>query len=293
MPRQFIPIPEEELYEIFKTQCTGQAAWQWIGTAEVRKDISKVDFSFENFSCKKGHGGGPQGLMGPTTLSNNLTFIGCAAGGDWEYPVFFIVYHDGQKLRGYIPKDGNTWNAKTKQAKSANAIVSFNEEALRKDIEKRITIVRDREFLLSYHKKLIHGIIATTGYVESQSLSVWPVRHRTGFTSAKIAVDSLVKAIQEAFAERVKKIPACKKCGRGETRGVYLRDCFYELCYGTIDSTADYWQALESKGWRTEGCIDAGNYAIVNNLDARIGAIDENRTPEPYEGEVIKTIQVY
>ncbi|MDB5036981.1 MAG: hypothetical protein JWQ35_509 [Bacteriovoracaceae bacterium] len=38
------------------------------------------------------------------------------AGGDWENPVFFIIYWDGKALRGYIPTKGNLWNTDTKQA---------------------------------------------------------------------------------------------------------------------------------------------------------------------------------
>ena len=52
----------------------------------------KVDFDTENWEIGVGtHGdsyGGPSGIQ---TLDNGLTFLGCASGGDWEGPVFFIV----------------------------------------------------------------------------------------------------------------------------------------------------------------------------------------------------------
>ena len=38
------------------------------------------------------------------------------AGGDWEFPVCFVMYWDGKELRAYIPKDGNAWNKKQKTA---------------------------------------------------------------------------------------------------------------------------------------------------------------------------------
>lgn len=73
----------------------------------------KVDFDFENWET---NGGQRNVLMGYTTLSNGMTFLGMEAGGDWEYPVFFIIYWDGKKLRGYVPMEGNPWNTTTKQA---------------------------------------------------------------------------------------------------------------------------------------------------------------------------------
>lgn len=84
---------------------------------KVRSDISKVDFDWENFEyrprdayCETAS------LVGFRTLSNGLTYLGICAGGDWEFPVFLIVYWDGKQLRGYVPKDGNPWNTTTKKA---------------------------------------------------------------------------------------------------------------------------------------------------------------------------------
>jgi hypothetical protein len=87
-------------------------------TPQVSKDLSKVDFDMENFSDSGswtfGNTKNPDfpanNYVGYHTLSNGLSYLGINAGGDWEWPIFFIIYHDGNKLRGYIPKDGNTWN---------------------------------------------------------------------------------------------------------------------------------------------------------------------------------------
>jgi hypothetical protein len=38
------------------------------------------------------------------------------AGGDWEYPVYFILYWDGTHLRAYMPTKGNRWNTDSKEA---------------------------------------------------------------------------------------------------------------------------------------------------------------------------------
>jgi hypothetical protein len=83
-------------------------------TLQIRKDI-KCEFDCENISYDNGSFG-PEGLMGFNTLENDLTYYGICAGGDWELPVFFIIYWDGKKLRGYVPKSGNPWNTDTKMA---------------------------------------------------------------------------------------------------------------------------------------------------------------------------------
>lgn len=96
----------------------------------LKGDI-KVQFDTENFDLGGGDSFGPNGLMGCRKLSNGLTFWGMAAGGDWEVPVFFIVYWDGKKLRGYVPTDGNPWNTTTKEAYGNNDLADM------KNVKKR------------------------------------------------------------------------------------------------------------------------------------------------------------
>lgn len=81
----------------------------------VEKDL-KVEFDRENTAAGQADGMGPEGLMGHVSLGNGLEFWGLCAGGDWEFPVYFIVYWDGRKLRGYVPTAGNPWNTTTKRA---------------------------------------------------------------------------------------------------------------------------------------------------------------------------------
>ena len=38
------------------------------------------------------------------------------AHGDWEIPVYFMVYYDGKRIRVYVPTVGNTWRQDLKQA---------------------------------------------------------------------------------------------------------------------------------------------------------------------------------
>lgn len=91
----------------------------------------KVDFDAENFSEGGVDSFGPDGLMGLVSLGHGLTFWGFCAGGDWEVPVFWLVYWDGRKLRAYIPKEGNPWNATTSRA------YGNDDEADLKDAQKR------------------------------------------------------------------------------------------------------------------------------------------------------------
>jgi hypothetical protein len=86
-------------------------------TEQIRKDLGKVEFDSENHECEPSEAYcGAGDICGFRTLSNGLTYLGCMAGGDWETPLFYIIYWDGKKLRGYIPTDGNLWNTDTKRA---------------------------------------------------------------------------------------------------------------------------------------------------------------------------------
>lgn len=125
------------------------------------KDI-KVQFDLENF-----YGFGDRshkGLHGYHTLDNGLAFCGMTSGGDWEHPVFFIVYWDGKKLRGYVPTEGNPWNTDTKQAygndeeadlknarkrwpdcpEDLDGWFDFDWKAIEKDIRERIRPVSEK-----------------------------------------------------------------------------------------------------------------------------------------------------
>jgi hypothetical protein len=88
-------------------------------------DLSKVKFDWENYECENTYGSFDDfwpllGLHRWYVDGGYFNFLGCMAGGDWETPVFFIIYYDGEKLRGYIPKEGNPWNRTTKQAYGNN-----------------------------------------------------------------------------------------------------------------------------------------------------------------------------
>lgn len=81
-------------------------------TTKIQKDLSKVQFDNENYDpCDEaGH------ADGYLILDNGLAVFGVIQGGDWEWPLYYIIYFDGKHLRGYVPKNGNPWNTTTKTA---------------------------------------------------------------------------------------------------------------------------------------------------------------------------------
>jgi hypothetical protein len=115
MARFFAPITVDEL----RTKIEAAGLYENnFSPGELVEKLSrdlKAEFDLENFSMEE-DSFGPEGLMGFKTLSNGMTFCGMAAGGDWEFPIFFIVYWDGKKLRGYVPTEGNPWNTYTGRA---------------------------------------------------------------------------------------------------------------------------------------------------------------------------------
>jgi hypothetical protein len=94
--------------------------------AYIQKDLDKVQFDLENWcignadpsytkypSDHEGLAGYPCGYE---VLSNDLPVLFVNAGGDWEFPVCFVLYWDGVKIRAYVPSNGNCWNKKEKCA---------------------------------------------------------------------------------------------------------------------------------------------------------------------------------
>lgn len=104
-------------------------------TPRIKKDLSKVDFECENLSYGEDTYWPSQKLrdtvVGLHKLENNLVFLGCYGGGDWEVPLIFIIYWDGKELRGYVPKEGNPWNTSTRAAYGNDEELD-NENALKR-----------------------------------------------------------------------------------------------------------------------------------------------------------------
>ena len=83
---------------------------------KVSEDWQKIEFDLENLYTNQEDFSGVEWQLGFQQLGTGFTYIGVMAGGDWEHPVYAIIYHDGKAFRGYIPTKGNTFNPVTKTA---------------------------------------------------------------------------------------------------------------------------------------------------------------------------------
>ena len=86
---------------------------------------------------------------------DNFPIALCYAGGDWEYPVWFSIYiDDNNKLRVYIPTNGNTFNKYTKTAFGSEESTKLDPikiwkdipDLWKKDINKEVINTCDFEF---------------------------------------------------------------------------------------------------------------------------------------------------
>lgn len=95
-----------ELIQYFPNVWEGKPAY---------KDFKKIEVDLENVDWIQGE----SYMYGEMTGFQNIddfNFIGVGGGGDWEFPVYFILYLDEKGLRCYIPKNGNAYNKKRKAA---------------------------------------------------------------------------------------------------------------------------------------------------------------------------------
>lgn len=80
----------------------------------VQIDMSTINVDRENLTCVSecyfGDNIVGDAMLGIQSINDEYTFFGFEQGGDWEYPVFIMIYYDGEKLRAYIPSCGNVVN---------------------------------------------------------------------------------------------------------------------------------------------------------------------------------------
>ena len=89
----------------------------WEMPKRLGKDLSKVNFDWENwtsFNSREPFANYP--FVGYKELAPGFHTFFMQAGGDWEFPVCFILYWGEGVLRGYIPTAGNAWNITEKCA---------------------------------------------------------------------------------------------------------------------------------------------------------------------------------
>jgi len=109
------------------------------GTKAIAKDIAKVDFDFENCTSMEYTENYSNYPSGYRELSPGFHTFFVNAGGDWEFPICFVIYWGDKKLRAYIPKDGNAWNKKEKCAYGSESYGSDHEERSDADYEKEVS----------------------------------------------------------------------------------------------------------------------------------------------------------
>ena len=145
-------------------------------SSTISKDLSKINFDGENILGWSKSELNDHEELGLHTLSNGLTFYGFEIGGDWEFPVYVIIYFDGKELRGYIPTKGNVFDKKYKQAYgNSENIRNISEEERNRliDIEEDI-ISSDGEFNFSELKKDIENRIKFKGDEKDEVLDLTP-----------------------------------------------------------------------------------------------------------------------
>lgn len=126
-------------------------------------DDLDIGFDFENYTCVKGMCSDNGGKLVGLESIKDFSFVGCLAGGDWELPVFFIVYYDDkEKLRAYVPKEGNVYNKENMIAygndmggDEVNEHMSdkFDWGLIKKEIEAKIGKSRDKKGIISEDSK--------------------------------------------------------------------------------------------------------------------------------------------
>jgi hypothetical protein len=80
--------------------------------SKVAADLSKLEF--ESNEVEPG---------GFTVLENGMVYYGINDLSSSGTPTFYILYWDGNGLRGYVPTAGNLWNTKTKTPYGENGLL--------------------------------------------------------------------------------------------------------------------------------------------------------------------------
>ena len=95
----------------------------------VSRDLSMVNFDLENLERfgtedSYNHLPGLENLDGYVMLGegdNAFPILWCAAGGDWELPLVFVLFiGEDDELHAYVPDEGNAYNHEKKAAYGNN-----------------------------------------------------------------------------------------------------------------------------------------------------------------------------
>lgn len=114
MSRYHAPIKKAEFLALVK-QVMGHDDFPH-HPAQLKKDLSKVLFDTENWTRFDDAEAYSKYPVGYRHLGDGLHVFFVNAGGDWEFPICFVLYWDGSAIRGYIPNDGNAYHKAAKAA---------------------------------------------------------------------------------------------------------------------------------------------------------------------------------
>lgn len=89
---------EDQMYEIMQIL---QEEPQII--ADLKWDISEENINIDPDNPFQTTIQGNHSLIGYHSFPTGLSFLGVQQGGDYEMPIFYIMYCDGKQLRAYIP----------------------------------------------------------------------------------------------------------------------------------------------------------------------------------------------
>lgn len=273
--RKFQPETKESLTE--RLAKAGWAAPRKSIRALPKKDL-KVDFDLENLAIGPGLAG-PQSLMGAQTLENGLTFLGCCAGGDWEQPVFFIVYFDGKRLRAYVPEKGNPWHRKEKRALTEDDDQAFG--------KRRFDANRIKEDILRHFapSEYYKALLVDPGYVESSFLANMMVIHDTGFPSPAALAQAFLEDCVECPDWRGEEHIVCEHCGRKEREAdKHLDDIFMDrLFHENLDGATNEIERFEDRGWTFCFSIRFGAIVEVSNVAHLLEQYRSSRIFSPHD----------
>ena len=85
--------------KITPAQFISMISWNKNAPKRLRDDLNKIEHDEENIDG-----------IGDIKFADGIPFIQGQFGGDWEIPIFFIIYWDGKEFRGYIPTKGNSFD---------------------------------------------------------------------------------------------------------------------------------------------------------------------------------------
>lgn len=111
--KQFSDIDPNDYKELIDAYIELRVAYD--DTAPANKDVQKINFDFENNGATDEFY--DKDIDKHSQLTDGTAIIWAFAGGDWEMPVQFVLYLDPKnKIRAYIPSDGNVYCHKCKCA---------------------------------------------------------------------------------------------------------------------------------------------------------------------------------